>query len=71
MTVGPRKEFAEEIDFAAQLVVRNWLDEFFRGRARDGVEFGDLRGGRARDFEALRLRRRVAPPARRLAREWR
>src|SRR5467141_5304991 len=44
---GARKEFAEEVDLAPKLIVRNWLDEFFGGRTRHRVIFRNLGGGRA------------------------
>ncbi len=52
---GAGKEFAEDIDFTAKLLVRNGLDEFFGGGAGGGVEFGDLSGRGAGDFEGLAL----------------
>src|SRR5216684_6225521 len=45
------EEFAEEVDFAAEFVVGDGLDEFFRGGAGDGIELCDLRGGGAGDLE--------------------
>src|SRR5438132_7820748 len=43
---GPREELAKKIDFAAQFIVGNRLDEFFRGGACNGVKFCDLSGDR-------------------------
>src|SRR5712692_10412948 len=49
------EEFAEEFDFAAEFLVRDGLDEFFGGGTGDGVEFGDLCGGGAGDFQGFAL----------------
>ena len=45
------EEFAEEVDFAAEFVVEDGLDEFFGGGESDGIELGDLVGGGAGDLE--------------------
>src|SRR5260370_11306886 len=45
------EEFAEEVDFAAEFIVGDGLDEFFGGGASDGIELCDLRGGGAGDLE--------------------
>ena len=50
---GPREQIAENIDFAAQLVVGNRLDEMLRGDRRLAVEFPELRGGRARHAQRV------------------
>src|SRR5258706_180734 len=50
---GAGEEFAEEVDLAAKLIVRNGLNEFFGGRARHGVVLGDLRGRRAGDAKGF------------------
>src|SRR4029077_6343283 len=49
------EEFAEEVDFSAELFVGDGLDEFFGGGASDGVELGDLRGGGAGDLQGFAL----------------
>jgi len=50
---GTCKEFAEEIDFAAEFFVRDGLDEFFRGGSRGAVELGGLSGRGARDAQGF------------------
>src|SRR5713226_6329073 len=52
---GAGEEFAEEFDFAAEFLVRDGLDEFFGGGTGDSVEFGDLCGGGAGDFQGFAL----------------
>src|SRR6266700_6502765 len=52
---GASEEFAEEVDLAAKLVVRNRLDELFCGSASYGVVLGDLRSRRAGDSKGLAL----------------
>ena len=42
---GPRKELAENVDFAPQFVRGERLDEAFRGGGRRAIEFCGLRGG--------------------------
>src|SRR2546423_10305941 len=60
---GAREEFAEEIDFAAKLIVRNGLDEFFGGGASRAVEFRNLSRGGAGDFEGFALRGELSDKA--------
>src|SRR5712692_5054852 len=50
---GASEEFAEEVDLAAKLVVRNRLDELFCDGTSYGVVLGDLRGGRAGDSKGF------------------
>src|SRR5207344_1989032 len=56
---GARKEFAKNIDFAAQIFVRYGLDELFCSRARDAVKLHDLRGGGSCDTKRLTFRRKL------------
>src|SRR5260370_15064987 len=63
---GASKELAKEIDLAAQLIVRDGLDEFLGRRTRHRVKFRDLRSGRAGDAEGFAFAGKLRHEAHRL-----
>src|SRR5260370_18183413 len=60
---GARKELAKEIDLAAQLIVRDGLDEFLGRPPRHKGKFRDLPSGRAGESEGFALAGRSRPTA--------
>src|SRR6266850_5013175 len=63
---GASEQFAEKVDFAAKLIVRDRLDKFLSGRARHSVILGDLGGGRTGDAEGLAFSGKLRHQAHRL-----